>query len=296
VRIILFMTSEHTTPQLTALGDPARWRIVELLATRPRSVGVVAQLSGLRQPQATKHLQTLERAGLVTGRRSAQRRYYLLDPEPLRALAAALTGLADTVEANQADFDSLDEYVATVDAERLAADRPRWADERTFEFDRRIQAPREVAWRYLTQTDLLAAWWAPRGLRMSRLVFDAAPGGHIVQEYVEADDADGSAGVIGRAEGTVTDIDGPERLRFRLSPLLPDGTVAFTGYYDIRLREDAGATVLDVNLRIADSTIDSADFIAGIELGWSQSLDALVTAASAANPSTDRPSPTKEHK
>jgi len=59
------------TSHLAALADSARWRIVELLADRPRSVGVVADLGGLRQPQATKHLQTLERAGLVISRRSA---------------------------------------------------------------------------------------------------------------------------------------------------------------------------------------------------------------------------------
>ena len=48
---------------LTALADPARWRLVSLLAERPRSVGVLAQLAEARQPQTTKHLQTLERAG-----------------------------------------------------------------------------------------------------------------------------------------------------------------------------------------------------------------------------------------
>ncbi len=268
------------TRQLTALGEPARWRIVELLATRPRSVGVVARLTGLRQPQATKHLQALERAGLVTGRRSAQRRYSVLDPGPLRTLAAALTELADTVEANRAEFDSLDEYVATVDAERAAADRHQWADGRLFEFSRRIAAPRETVWAHLTRADLLAHWWAPRALRTSHLTFDAVAGSPIVQEYVEEGDADGSSGVIGRAEGAVTEVESPSRLRFVLSPMLPDGTVAFTGHYDLRLRDDAGTTVLEVSLRIADSSVDSADFVAGIRLGWDQALDALVTAAS----------------
>jgi DNA-binding transcriptional ArsR family regulator len=60
---------------LAALAEPNRLRIVELLADAPRPVGEVATALGLRQPQATKHLQTLERAGLVTmqplGRRRA---------------------------------------------------------------------------------------------------------------------------------------------------------------------------------------------------------------------------------
>ena len=36
---------------MIALSDAARWRIVLLIAERPRSVGVVAELTGLRQPE-----------------------------------------------------------------------------------------------------------------------------------------------------------------------------------------------------------------------------------------------------
>ncbi|MCP9976958.1 ArsR/SmtB family transcription factor [Actinomadura madurae] len=83
---------------LAALADPARWRLVGLLAERPRSVGVLARLAGARQPQTTKHLQTLERAGVVTSQRSGQRRVYALQAAPLRDLAAALGRLADTAD------------------------------------------------------------------------------------------------------------------------------------------------------------------------------------------------------
>src|SRR3954454_1176966 len=84
---------------LAALADPARWRLVALLADRPRPVGVLAQLAGARQPQTTKHLQTLERAGVVVSQRSGQRRIYALRSEPLRELAAELGRLADTAQA-----------------------------------------------------------------------------------------------------------------------------------------------------------------------------------------------------
>ena len=40
----------------SALADGARWRIVELLAERPWSVGELAEAAGLWQPQTTKHL------------------------------------------------------------------------------------------------------------------------------------------------------------------------------------------------------------------------------------------------
>lgn len=69
-----------------------------------------------------------------------------------------------------------------------------------------------------------------------------------------------------------------ERLAFRLSPLLGDGGLAFTSHVDLGLRPGGTGgtgTELDVHWRIADSTVDSADFIAGIELGFGQCLDKL---------------------
>src|SRR3954465_11166456 len=117
---------------LAAVADPARWRLVSLLAERPRSVGVLAQLAGARQPQTTKHLQTLERAGVVTSQRSGQRRIYALRSEPLRELAAELGRLADTAEA--VGRDTFDRYGLNLEAERLAAQQSGWADDRSFAF------------------------------------------------------------------------------------------------------------------------------------------------------------------
>ena len=105
---------------LTALADPARWRLVGLLAERPRSVGVLAQLAGARQPQTTKHLQTLERAGVATSQRSGQRRIYALRPTPLRDLAAEITRLADTSERGGGTRGAYDRYGLSIHAKRRA--------------------------------------------------------------------------------------------------------------------------------------------------------------------------------
>ncbi|MGW7456869.1 metalloregulator ArsR/SmtB family transcription factor [Streptomyces sp. NPDC054797] len=273
---------------LTALADPARWRLVSLLAERPRSVGVLAQLAGARQPQTTKHLQTLERAGVVTSERTGQRRVYALRPGPLRDLAAALTRLADTAERTPEGGGPLATYerhALSLDAERLAAQQPGWADGRSFRFRRSLAGSPELVWRHLSEAALLARWWTPDDLRVSELVFEARVGGRIVQEYRDAEDADGSDLVAGRAEGVVEDVRPGERLAYRLSPLLPGGGPAFTAHVDYDLRPTDGdtGTDLDVHFRITDSTVDSADFIAGIEIGFGQSLDTLA-AVIAANP------------
>ncbi|MEU0245695.1 metalloregulator ArsR/SmtB family transcription factor [Streptomyces sp. NPDC006235] len=266
---------------LSALADPARWRLVSLLAERPRSVGVLAQLAEARQPQTTKHLQTLERAGIVTSQRTGQRRIYALRPNALRDLAVALSRLADAADQADGPGATHERYGLNVQAERLAADAPGWADGRSFRFLRSLTARPEPVWRHLTETSLLAHWWTPDGLRVSELVFEARPGGRIVHEYRDAEDADDSDPVAGRAEGTVDEVRPGERLTYRLSPLLPDGGPAFTAHVEMDLRPTDTGTDLDVHWRITDSTVDSADFIAGIEIGFGQSLDKLAAALDA---------------
>lgn len=70
----------------TALAEPNRLRIVELLRDQPCSVNEVATRLRIRQPQASKHLRTLSDAGLVIVRPFAQQRIYILNPEPFLQL------------------------------------------------------------------------------------------------------------------------------------------------------------------------------------------------------------------
>jgi uncharacterized protein YndB with AHSA1/START domain/DNA-binding transcriptional ArsR family regulator len=272
---------------LIALADPARWRLVNLLAERPHSVGVLARLAEARQPQTTKHLQTLERAGVVTSQRSGQRRIYALRSDPLRDLAAALGRLADTAERAGGPRETFDRYGVSLDAERLAAEEYGWADGRSFQFRRSMAARPELVWRHLTEAPLLARWWTPDDLRVSELVFEARAGGRIVQEYRDIEDAGDSDLVVGRAEGVVDDVRPAERLAYRLSPQLPDGGLAFTAHVDIGLRPTDAGTDLDIHWRITDSAVGSADFIAGIEIGFGQSLDKLAAVVAADPGSTD---------
>ncbi|MCR3742120.1 putative conserved protein YndB, AHSA1/START domain [Actinomadura glauciflava] len=269
---------------LSALADPVRWRLVNLLAERPRPVGVLARLAGARQPQTTKHLQTLERAGVVTSQRAGQRRVYALRPGPLRDLAAALGGLADDAGRPGGAGETFDRYGAALGAERLAAREAGWADGRAFAFARSLPRRPGLVWRHLTEPSLLADWWAPDDLRVSALVFEARPGGRVLLEYRDAEDAGGVDAVAGRAEGVVEEARPGERLRYRSTPVLPNGEAAFTAHVDLGLRAEGDGTGLDVRVRITGSTVESADFVAGIEIGFGQSLDKLAAVLAAADP------------
>jgi DNA-binding transcriptional ArsR family regulator len=87
---------------LTALAEPNRLRIVELLRDRPRPVGEIAKRLRLRQPQVSKHLRVLSDAGLVDVRPVAQQRIYRLRSEPFNELDTWLEtfrrGMADRMD------------------------------------------------------------------------------------------------------------------------------------------------------------------------------------------------------
>lgn len=69
-----------------ALAEPSRLQIVNLLRDGPLQVGEVADVLGIRQPQASKHLRVLSESGLVEVRADAQRRICALRAAPLRGL------------------------------------------------------------------------------------------------------------------------------------------------------------------------------------------------------------------
>jgi DNA-binding transcriptional ArsR family regulator len=70
----------------SALDDPHRRHVLELLRTAPRTVGELTSALGLSQPGTSKHLRVLREAGLVRVRADAQRRFYELNPGPLAEL------------------------------------------------------------------------------------------------------------------------------------------------------------------------------------------------------------------
>jgi DNA-binding transcriptional ArsR family regulator len=74
----------------SALADPNRRAMLELLRESPRAVGELVERTGLTQPGTSKHLRVLRSAGLVVSRTEGQQRIYALDLRPLAELDAWL--------------------------------------------------------------------------------------------------------------------------------------------------------------------------------------------------------------
>lgn len=80
---------------LKAIGDPARWRVIELLAGGERCVCDLEAATELAQSRLSYHLAVLRHAGVVSARREGRWIYYSLSAETLASMAGALTRVAD---------------------------------------------------------------------------------------------------------------------------------------------------------------------------------------------------------
>jgi DNA-binding transcriptional ArsR family regulator len=91
-----------------ALGEPNRFRIVELLRSGPRTVNGICDRLQLNQPHVSKHLRILKEAGLVDVQPRAQERLYELRAQSLRRLHNWLERYRQIWDAR---FDELDALI-----------------------------------------------------------------------------------------------------------------------------------------------------------------------------------------
>jgi DNA-binding transcriptional ArsR family regulator len=77
------VSSDRLDATFAALADPTRRAILSRLASGEASVTELAEPFAMSQPAISKHLKVLERAGLVSRGRDAQRRPRRLEARPL---------------------------------------------------------------------------------------------------------------------------------------------------------------------------------------------------------------------
>ncbi len=80
---MVMSASQRLDATFAALADPTRRAILARLASGDASVTELAQPFAMSQPAISKHLKVLERAGLISRGRDAQRRPRRLDAKPL---------------------------------------------------------------------------------------------------------------------------------------------------------------------------------------------------------------------
>ena len=115
-------TRDPLSQAFSALADPTRRAILERLSTGDVGVVELADNSRLSQPAITKHLQVLERAGLIVRHREGQRR-------PARLHLEGLHEVEEWLRRAQSDWserlDRLETHLATMNPATIDKESPR---------------------------------------------------------------------------------------------------------------------------------------------------------------------------
>jgi DNA-binding transcriptional ArsR family regulator len=106
--LVLHVTADRLDATFAALADPTRRAILARLARGEVSVMELARPFDMTQPAISKHLKVLERAGLISRGRDAQRRPCRLRAAPLREVNAWIERYREFWEAS---FDALDDVL-----------------------------------------------------------------------------------------------------------------------------------------------------------------------------------------
>ena len=120
--------SDRLSATFAALADPTRRAILARLATGETSVSELAQPFHMSLPAVTKHLNVLERAGLIARGRDAQWRPCRLQAAPLQEVSGWIEEYRQHWEQR---LDRLDEFLQSLQAKEKRAAKTTIAKEKT---------------------------------------------------------------------------------------------------------------------------------------------------------------------
>jgi DNA-binding transcriptional ArsR family regulator len=115
------LSPDRLDATFSALADPTRRAILARLASGEASVAELAEPFSMTQPAISKHLKVLERAGLISRGRDAQRRPRRLEPKPLAAVSDWLESYRQFWEGRFQHLDALLEEMKIEERKRKRA-------------------------------------------------------------------------------------------------------------------------------------------------------------------------------
>ena len=143
--------------------------------------------------------------------------------------------------------------------------------ERTVTLTRVFDAPRELVWRAWTDPKHMAQWFGPNGFTSSVPELNVCAGGalRIVMHGPDGNDYP--------MKGIFSEVKPPERLVFSNIAVDKDGNHLLEGETTVILEEQGGKTKLTLHTYAKGTAPFAPQMLAGMETGWSQSLDKLAT-------------------
>jgi len=132
-----------------------------------------------------------------------------------------------------------------------------------------FDAPRELVFKAWTDPKRMAQWWGPRGFTNPICELDARVGGawRIVMRS--------SAGIEYPCGGMYREIVEPERFVFTNIATDNQGNPVLDGLTTVIFAQYGGKTKLTLQTRAVAVFAHAAAYLAGMEAGWTQSLERL---------------------
>lgn len=143
---------------------------------------------------------------------------------------------------------------------------------REIEITRVFDAPRELVFRAWTDPKHVAKWWGPHRFTNPVCELDARPGGAI-RIHMRAPD-----GTVYPMRGIFQEVVAPSRLVFTNIAVDNDDNPIIDGLTTVTFEDQAGKTKLVLRTRGTAVVAFAAAYVAGMEAGWSQSLEKLEAA------------------
>jgi uncharacterized protein YndB with AHSA1/START domain len=132
-----------------------------------------------------------------------------------------------------------------------------------------FDAPRSLVFKVWTEPNHVAHWWGPKGFTNPVCEVDVRPGGAI------RIDMRGPDGTVYPMTGVYREIIEPELLVFTASALDAEGHPLFEVLSTVTFAEQGSRTTLTLHARVVTATPEAAPHIAGMQEGWTQSLERL---------------------
>ncbi|HEX3674405.1 MAG TPA: SRPBCC domain-containing protein [Rhizomicrobium sp.] len=141
---------------------------------------------------------------------------------------------------------------------------------------RLYDAPRALVYKMWTDPALVQKWWAPEGFTNPVCEWDARAGGAIRIVMRAREDI---AAMIGGADhpmkGVFQEVVPNEKLVFTNIAVDEDGKHLIDGLTTVTFADEGGKTRLVMHTSVTGVSPLAPQMIAGMEAGWSQSLDKL---------------------
>ncbi|HET9284399.1 MAG TPA: metalloregulator ArsR/SmtB family transcription factor [Candidatus Angelobacter sp.] len=121
----LQINSARLDATFAALADPTRRAILAKLASGEASVNDLVKPFNMSQPAISKHLRVLERAGLISRGRDAQRRPRRIEAQPLAEASDWLENYRKLWEGSFQKLDALLDELKALDKDKKSRRKPR---------------------------------------------------------------------------------------------------------------------------------------------------------------------------